>query len=799
MATYQRVAKGGLDGRAAKPITNRDQDDVIDLPDSEYPSAIAFGGWIENWEEKAVTPSFYICDADNPDNAYYIGKLSIGKASRSWTESGGQYYYDLHSDMTSSAPLCTTGYWINLMGKKLALKWTGGPEVALGYGDSNLTITVTTEIGFTKCEKPKNLKVSSVVSADFTLSWDAGTAGINNNVTGYRVEYSDSSNKGASWGAWTLLTETTSTSVSSSPNATQGEYRKFRVRTKGSAGADYYSDWAESGSAQTNVKPTAPSSLTISPTIWESGAINLTWKASSPGLDGFATISKYLLSYQTSTDNSTWGAWSAEVDLGNVLKTELSPSLSRGTYIKYRIRAVDSFGTMSDYAEFPNSVRRNTVSSAVKNLAASVTLWESGTVVISWGAAEAGTSEVSKYEIQVAVYNKSKNTDGTWTAVTSQTGLSYTATLPSFERGNKLRYRVRAIDTKGAAGDWAYTAYIVRNTIPSVPTGVNASPGIVGPTRKTVVSWNASTDADNNLQKYEIQMSKSTDGGKTWGSWQSDAEVNSPVIEKETTRTGLAEGTRLKFRVRAKDSLGAASDYSAASNVIVIHTADAYPVVVLPVPSVNNTGAKIANATPSTATYATRKGSQSLGFKITYGASVDKLTRVCHFQLRQSNDNGQTLGTVVHTDVKTLGTGSGTVYLRTPVLTPGYYRYDIWLDDGLEPVYIYGYEKTEAWAYTREITAGDVIANESISHQTDINEMVERLNAKRTMYGLSSYSLPANHNGFFAKWKTIMQLLSQKAKECYTALNEQVELPDQNGMYPTAAYLNAVRSMISEV
>ena len=794
MATYSKsLPVGTLNVEKPNPY-----DLQITLPESEYPSEIVIGGQSENWHEtQNQTANYYICDLDNPDNAYYLGSVTVDHATYTGVTTNNQIEYGWHSSYTWNN-ISAKGYWINLLGKRLGLKKTGGADIQLGYGRSPASITIVTSVGYTKCGVPTNLKVPSVVSADFTLSWDAGAAGINNSVTGYRVEYSDSTNKGASWGNWTLLSETTSRYVTASPNATQGEYRKFRVRTKGSAGADYYSDWAESGSAQTNVKPTAPSSLTISPTIWESGAINLTWKASSPGLAGFATISKYLLSYQTSTDNSTWGAWSAESDLGNVLKAELSPSLSRGTYIKYRIRAVDSFGTMSDYAEFPNSVRRNTVSSAVRNLAASVTLWESGTVVISWGAAEAGTSEVSKYEIQVAVFNKSKNTDGTWTTVTSQTGLSYTATLPSFERGNKLRYRVRAIDTKGAAGDWAYTAYIVRNTIPSVPTGVKASPGIVGPTRKTVVSWTASTDVDNNLQKYEIQMSKSTDGGKTWGSWQSDGQVNSPVIEKETTRTGLAEGTRLRFRVRAKDSLGAASDYSSVSNVVVIHTADAYPVVVLPVPSVNNTGAKIANATPSTPTYATRKGSQSLGFKITYGASVDKLTRVFYFQLRKVNSNGA-LGEVVHLESKTLETGAGTVYLRTPVIAAGNYRYDIWLDDGLEPVYIYGYEKTEAWAYTREIAAGDVIANESISHQTDINEMVQRLNAKRTMYGLSSYSLPANHNGFFAKWKTIMQLLSQKAKECYTALNEQVELPDQNGMYPTAAYLNAVRNMISEV
>ena len=120
----------------------------------------------------------------------------------------------------------------------------GSPPVA----NSNLQIPTFTLIHYTKCGEPTSPKVETSVSRDSVqLSWGAGSAGTNNSVTGYDVQYRDSSD-GVSWGSWQTASGSpvTGTEMSVTPPSTVGYYRQFRVRTRGSAGADWYSEWVTS-------------------------------------------------------------------------------------------------------------------------------------------------------------------------------------------------------------------------------------------------------------------------------------------------------------------------------------------------------------------------------------------------------------------------------------------------------------------------------------------------------------------------------------------------------------------------
>ena len=97
------------------------------------------------------------------------------------------------------------------------------------------------------CTAPTVLSVADTVAeSDTTLSWSGATGGANNAVTGYEIQYGDSTNN-TTWGEWTSLTTVTtaatSGSVSVSPPSTRGNYRRFRIRTLGEAGSEYYSPW----------------------------------------------------------------------------------------------------------------------------------------------------------------------------------------------------------------------------------------------------------------------------------------------------------------------------------------------------------------------------------------------------------------------------------------------------------------------------------------------------------------------------------------------------------------------------
>lgn len=111
------------------------------------------------------------------------------------------------------------------------------------YAQFTITYNPTTNAG-----APSSPKVSQTLSRGaVTLSWGAGSAGTNNSVTGYDVQRRLSSD-GSSWGSWKTVSGSpvTGTSLSVSPPSTVGNYYQFRVRTRGSAGSDYYSGWVTS-------------------------------------------------------------------------------------------------------------------------------------------------------------------------------------------------------------------------------------------------------------------------------------------------------------------------------------------------------------------------------------------------------------------------------------------------------------------------------------------------------------------------------------------------------------------------
>ena len=101
----------------------------------------------------------------------------------------------------------------------------------------------------TAATAPTSASLSSTLSeTDVTLNASGAAGGTGNAITGFEIEYSESSN-GSAWEGWKALktvpasTGTLATPVP--PSAVRGNYRKFRVRTRGAAGASYYSGWRE--------------------------------------------------------------------------------------------------------------------------------------------------------------------------------------------------------------------------------------------------------------------------------------------------------------------------------------------------------------------------------------------------------------------------------------------------------------------------------------------------------------------------------------------------------------------------
>ncbi len=216
---------------------------------------------------------------------------------------------------------------------------------------------------YTACGAPSACAESATVGeGNVTLSWSGASGGTNNSITSYEIQYSDSSNN-STWGSWSALTTVTTTatsgSVSVSPPATRGYYRRFQVRTCGSAGSSYYSGWKVStNSVRKNIEPRPVTTLTATPPVYSTESVTLTW---SGAVAGTSAIKQYVLQQCTSADGVTWSVYE---NLATVQSSATSgsyavtPSAVAGTYTRYRISVTDILGAVSAYV-VSNTVKKN--------------------------------------------------------------------------------------------------------------------------------------------------------------------------------------------------------------------------------------------------------------------------------------------------------------------------------------------------------------------------------------------------------------------------------------------------------
>jgi hypothetical protein len=165
-------------------------------------------------------------------------------------------------------------------------------------------ITLTHE-SYTKCGAPSSVSLSGYVvpGGSFTVSWDAGTAGNANNITGYRI-YCKSSSSISSPSTSDIYFDagkddrsfTISTSEISN-GSERGNYITCAVRTLGSAGSTYYSDLkTHSGGVIINTLPkTNFMTVTVSKTILPSTGGSVTFTPSG------ATDDHHSVSYAYAT------------------------------------------------------------------------------------------------------------------------------------------------------------------------------------------------------------------------------------------------------------------------------------------------------------------------------------------------------------------------------------------------------------------------------------------------------------------------------------------------------------------
>jgi hypothetical protein len=424
------------------------------------------------------------------------------------------------------------------------------------------------------CGSPTACSLSATVSeGNVTLSWSGATPGTNNSISAYEIQYSESNNN-SDWGSWTYLTTVTTTetsgSFSVSPPTTRGYFRRFHVRTRGSAGASYYSPWKTStNSVRKNIPPSAPTLVTASPETYSTENVTLTWSGASGGT---SAIKGYQIASQQAWDNSYWGAWDIldRIDL-SASSGSYTPKVSRspGMYTRYGVWTIDALDVYSG-EKVSNSVLCNiTACSAPTSIDISPTIAES-TATLRWSGASGGAGNaITGYEVQ---YQNSSDGSywGNWTfygTMPTTDGFYAVEVNAPPTRGSYRRFRVR---TKGTAGEQYYSQWVIsnsyrKNLLATPPTTFTASP-LVYESGNISLVWSGTVAGTSAIKRYVIQQSAS-DNNSAWSDWATLTTVTTSDTSGNATVTPPATWKYLRFRISVTDSLSGVSPYTTSNSI----------------------------------------------------------------------------------------------------------------------------------------------------------------------------------------------------------------------------------------
>lgn len=251
---------------------------------------------------------------------------------------------------------------------------------------------------------------------------------------------------------------------------------------------------------------------------------------------------------------------------------------------------------------------------------------------------------------------------------------------------------------------------------------------------------------------------------ETWGAWSTEQ-----VITGRTMTVSAPVGYARQFRARTRGSAGADyySEYTYCAALLY-----------------GNTAPKAPTATHPANNAVSHSKEPVIIINCPADPNGDTMT------LKRQVDGGSWVA------VKTVK--SGTVYDKLPSMAGGAHTIAYTLTDA------YGLVSPTLWVkvtvaikqWARDIAAGTVIANKTISHCADISELQAAVNVLRKYYGLSEMTLPGTI-GYFVSWRSQMMALQTAIDQSFAvaavAAPAWVSVP----AWPTAAVINQIRVAVA--
>ena len=393
---------------------------------------------------------------------------------------------------------------------------------------------------------PRNLRAATGNSGELAVSWDAPTSDGGSEITGYRVQWKESS---GSWDTPANVSETTVTGTAHTiTGLTDGTEYSVRVQAVNSEGGGEASP--EATAAPVNPTPLTAEFLDTPESHDGSAAFTFELRFSE----------EFILSYKTLREHA-FTVTGGEVDNARRLEP--------GKNLRWEITFTpdgDAGVTIALNATTDCSAEGAICTSDSRMLSGGPELVVPGppsNSVATGAPTISGTAQVG--ETLTANTSGISDADGLasasfsyqWLAddadISGATGNTYS--VSDRDVGKTINVRVSFTDDAGndealtSAATAAVTAPETETQVPGAPRNLRVATGNSG---ELAVSWDApSNDGGSEITGYRVQWKESS------GSWDTPANVSETTVTGTAhTITGLTDGTEYSVRVRAVNSEG---------------------------------------------------------------------------------------------------------------------------------------------------------------------------------------------------------------------------------------------------
>lgn len=255
----------------------------------------------------------------------------------------------------------------------------------------------------------------------------------------------------------------------------------------------------------------------------------------------------WLRSPYTNHANYVWrvvtdGGW---YDLGYNYSYGVRPAL-----------VLDSSLSVSD----DGSVQTNQAPTTPSSISVPSSIMGGSTITVSWGASTDPDGNFEGYIVE-----RSTNGGTSWTQIYQGSATSTTNTV-AFGT-DTVMYRVKAYDSEGESSSYKTSSQItvVNNTAPSAPPAITVPSDVKGG-GSLVITWSASTDAENNLSGYKLE--RCINGGSSW----TQIYTGTALTYTDTITKGW---TSVQYRVKAYDPYSESGYTVSATRTVDNNTAPA--------------------------------------------------------------------------------------------------------------------------------------------------------------------------------------------------------------------------------